>query len=166
MYRSHVWRSKLTNTSKSHFKNSSMILRGAEIEPCTKGSLKRNCRHFDGFVITGWFQWTHLMFYSIVQNTKFVTKNETDKNYIFNMNPTEVSVWHCRLRHHRVVLLTRSGRYMMTSPNGSIFRVTGPLWGEPPVTGGFPSQRPVTQSFGIFFDRRVNERLSKQPRSR
>ena len=27
---------------------------------------------------------------------------------------------------------------MMTSSNGNIFRVTGPLWRNPPVTGGFP----------------------------
>ena len=31
-----------------------------------------------------------------------------------------------------------------------------------PVTGEFPSQRPVTRSFDIFFDQRRNERLSKQ----
>ena len=43
-----------------------------------------------------------------------------------------------------------------------LFRVTGPLWGLPPVTGGFPSQRPVTQSFDVFFDLRLNKRLSKQ----
>ena len=39
--------------------------------------------------------------------------------------------------------------FMMTSSNGSIFRVAGPLWGEPPVIGGFPSQRPVTRSFDV-----------------
>ena len=33
-----------------------------------------------------------------------------------------------------------------------------------PVTGGFPSQRPVTQSFDVFFDQRLNKRLSKQSR--
>ena len=33
---------------------------------------------------------------------------------------------------------------------------------NPPLTGGFPSQRPVTQSFGVFFDLRMNKRLSKQ----
>ena len=33
--------------------------------------------------------------------------------------------------------------------------------GIPPVTGGFPSQRPVTQSFDVFFDLRLNKRLSK-----
>ena len=34
--------------------------------------------------------------------------------------------------------------------------------GNPPVTGEFPSQRPVTQSFDVFFDLRLNKRLSKQ----
>ena len=36
--------------------------------------------------------------------------------------------------------------------------------GKSPVTGEFPSQRPVAQSFGIFFDLRLNKRLSKQSR--
>ena len=34
--------------------------------------------------------------------------------------------------------------------------------GNPPVTGGFPSQRPVTQSFDVFFYMCLNKRLSKQ----
>ena len=38
--------------------------------------------------------------------------------------------------------------------------------GNPPVTGGFPSQRPVTQSFDVFFGLRLNKRLSKQSRRR
>ena len=36
--------------------------------------------------------------------------------------------------------------------------------GNPPVTGGFPSQRSVTQSFDVFFDLRINKQLSKQSR--
>ena len=34
--------------------------------------------------------------------------------------------------------------------------------GNSPSTGEFPAQRPVTQSFDIFFDLRLNKRLSKQ----
>ena len=34
--------------------------------------------------------------------------------------------------------------------------------GNSPVTGEFPSQRPVTRNFGVFFDLRLNKRLSKQ----
>ena len=41
---------------------------------------------------------------------------------------------------------------MMTSSNGNIFHVTGPL------------QRQVTRSFDIFFDLRPNKRLCKQSR--
>ena len=51
----------------------------------------------------------------------------------------------------------------MTSSNGSIFRVTGPLCGEFTGPGEFPAQRPVTRSFDVFFDLRLNKRLSKQP---
>ena len=35
--------------------------------------------------------------------------------------------------------------------------------GNSPVTGEFPSQRPVTRSFHVFFDLPLNKRLSKQP---
>ena len=34
--------------------------------------------------------------------------------------------------------------------------------GNSPVTGEFPTQRPVTWSFDVYFDLRTNERLSKQ----
>ena len=54
--------------------------------------------------------------------------------------------------------------YMMTSSNGNIFRVTGPLCGEFTCPGEFPTQRPVTRSFHVFFDLRLNKRLSKQSR--
>ena len=38
--------------------------------------------------------------------------------------------------------------------------------GNSPVSGEFPSQRPVTQSFDSFFDLRLKKRLSKQSRRR
>ena len=34
--------------------------------------------------------------------------------------------------------------------------------GNSPVSGAFPAQRPVTRSFDIFFDLRLNKRLSEQ----
>ena len=52
---------------------------------------------------------------------------------------------------------------MMTSSNGNIFRVTGPLCGDFTGPGEFPAQRPATQSFDVFFDLCLNKRLSKQP---
>ena len=38
----------------------------------------------------------------------------------------------------------------MTSSNVKVLRVTGP------ITGGFPSQGPVTRGFDNFFDVRLN----------
>ena len=32
--------------------------------------------------------------------------------------------------------------------------------GNSPVSGEFPTQRPVARSFDVFFDLRLNERLS------
>ena len=57
----------------------------------------------------------------------------------------------------------RSCSHMMTSSNGNIFRVTGPLCREFASPGEFPTQRPATRSFDVFFDLRLNKRLSKQP---
>ena len=55
---------------------------------------------------------------------------------------------------------------VMTSSNRNIFRVTGHLCGEFAVPGEFPPppppQRPVTRSFDVFFDLRLDKRLSKQ----
>ena len=51
---------------------------------------------------------------------------------------------------------------MMASSNGNIFCVTGHLCGNSPVPGEFPTQRPVTRSFDVFFDLRPNKRLSNQ----
>ena len=52
---------------------------------------------------------------------------------------------------------------MMTSSNGNFFRVTGPLCGEFTGPGEFTTKRPVMRSFDVYFDLRLNKRLSKQP---
>ena len=55
---------------------------------------------------------------------------------------------------------------MMTSSNGTFSVLLALCEGNPPVTGRFPPQSPVTRSFDIFFDPRLNKRLSKQSRHR
>ena len=55
---------------------------------------------------------------------------------------------------------------MMTSSNENIFALLAICVGNSSVTGGFPSQRPITRSFDIFFDLRVNKPLSKWPKRR
>ena len=67
-----------------------------------------------------------------------------------------INIWtHVRIqiRSGRI----KTGQVMMTSSNGNIFRVTGDLCGK------FTGPRPVTRSFDVFFDLRLNKRLSKQP---
>ena len=70
---------------------------------------------------------------------------------------------HCCLVHCEICQMGLiCTKYMMTSSNGNIFRVTGPLCGEFTGPGEFPAQRPVTRSFDVFFDLRLNKRLNKQ----
>ena len=70
-----------------------------------------------------------------------------------------------RFQHwQQAIAWTNVAFHMITSSNGNIFRITGPLCGEFTGPGDFPEQRPVTRSFDVFFDLRLNKRLSKQPR--
>ena len=50
----------------------------------------------------------------------------------------------------------------MTSSNGNISALLAICAGNSLVTGEFPAQRPVTRSFDVVFDLRLNKRLSKQ----
>ena len=52
---------------------------------------------------------------------------------------------------------------MMTSSNGNLFRVTGPLCEEFTGPGEFPSQTPVIRSFDVFFDLRPSKRWVNNP---
>ena len=51
---------------------------------------------------------------------------------------------------------------MMTSSNGNISALLALCAGNSPVTDEFPAQMPVMRSFNVFFDLRLNKRLSKQ----
>ena len=89
--------------------------------------------------------------------------------FLFNQNlalesfALVISSGFCLNRIHRVVCFTIVCGSMMTSSNGNIFRVTGPLCGEFTGPGEFPTQRPVTRGFDVFVDLRLYKRLSKQP---
>ena len=43
---------------------------------------------------------------------------------------------------------------------GTFSALLAPCAGNSPVTGEFPAQRPVTRRFDVFFDLRLNKRLS------
>ena len=50
----------------------------------------------------------------------------------------------------------------MTSANGNISALLTICVGNSPVPGEFHAQRPVTRSFGVLFDLRLNNGVSKQ----
>ena len=70
------------------------------------------------------------------------------------MNNRKWNIYCCFLKYIQL---------MMTSSNGNIFHVTGPLCREFTSPSEFPTQRPVTRSFDVLFDLHLNKRFSKQP---
>ena len=56
--------------------------------------------------------------------------------------------------------------FMKTSSNETLSILLTFCAGNSPVTGEFPAQRPVTWSLGVFFELRLNKRLSIQSRRR
>ena len=61
----------------------------------------------------------------------------------------------------RVYVCVFAGVYvMMTSSNENISVLLALCAGNSPVTVEFPAQRPVTRSFGVFFDLSLNKQLS------
>ena len=74
-------------------------------------------------------------------------------------------------------ILTRASHHWCLASNIVLVPYVSPRWchqmetssallalcvGNSPVTDEFPSQRPVTRSLDVFFDLRLNKRLSKQ----
>ena len=64
-------------------------------------------------------------------------------------------------KSHWASKVTSSIVNMMTSCDVNIFRVTVPLCGEFTGHRWISLARKVTPSFGVFFDLRMNKRLSK-----
>ena len=86
------------------------------------------------------------------------------EEYIHTLKPRQYVYYTTSFPRLKIIViwLKFDGSFMMTSSNGNIFRVTGRCAGNSPVPGEFPAQRPVTRSFGVFFDLRLNKRLRKQ----
>ena len=71
--------------------------------------------------------------------------------------------WHVQFYYMALLICGRT-YYMMTPSNGHIFRVTGHLCEEFTGNRWIPRTKAaqVTRSFDVFFDLRLNNRLSKQ----
>ena len=95
------------------------------------------------------FKWA-IRSYKILEHFKSVSHISADPIFI-----TVITVLADASNRH-------SGDFMMTSSNGNIFRIFRLCVGNSPVTGEFPSQRPVMWNFDVFFHLRLNKQLSKQ----
>ena len=79
--------------------------------------------------------------------------------------------WTCRLyvtkhtKQYAITILQLAFYGTMTSWNGKFSVLLALCEGNPPVTGGFPSQSPVTRNVDVFCDLRRNKRR-KQSRRR
>ena len=109
------------------------------------------------------YPWSDLMELTITTTLPHITTNRTYYNlnnrpaclHMDSPESVKVSDWDPNLK--------KKSTHMMKSSNGNIFRVTGPLCGEFTGHRWIPlTQRPVTQSFEVFFDLRLNKRLNKQ----
>ena len=98
-----------------------------------------------------------IIFYLFFFPLKFIHKKVLRK---MHSQQVRSACFYWTKAHYHLILI------LMTSPNGNIFCVTGPLWGEFIGHRWIPPQRPVTRSFVVFFGLRLNKRLRKQPRRR
>ena len=81
------------------------------------------------------------------------------ESYGWNWSLNAKNRWLCAYLAFRIYF-TRAN--MMTSSNGNISALLALCAGNSPVTGEFPTQRPVMRSFDVFSDLRLNKRLNKQ----
>ena len=107
------------------------------------GDLRRNRAHYDVTVMFGWYYiraaWSILV--QIKASHLFGAKQTWWVD-----STTNVRDWTTWWRHQ---METFSALLVLCAGNS-------------PITGDFPSQRPVTRSFDVFFDLLLNKRLSKQ----
>ena len=87
---------------------------------------------------------------------------QLETNYITVSSCTDFNCRRANPSKGRHFTDTLSAIPMMTSSNGNIFSVTGPLCGEFTGQLWISLQRQVTRSFDVFFDLRLNKQLSKQ----
>ena len=111
-----------------------------------------------------WFQcqWIYTLFtfirlrINLFVQSLYRRKHGIDFNCLF-----ETSHERCQRSCRRVF-----NHFMMTSSNGIIFGVTGPLCGEFNGHRWIPLTKASDAELHVFFDLRINKRLSKQSRRR
>ena len=121
-------------------------------------STKRKC-YFDEIFFTGWTRRYHFARGLCHQWRKSKLTTSTSGG-----DDTISSKWHLRfsgydtISHISLLYTNPWWRHQMEIFSALLARCAG----NSPVTCEFPAQRPVTRSFDVFYDLRLNRRLSKQ----
>ena len=99
----------------------------------------------------------------VVRMTTFSANNDEPEGLlIWNYQLSLHMRFHMKFIFHNCAFMKNQDVSMMTSSNGNISALLAICAGNSPVPGEFPTQWPVARSFDVFFDLRLNKRLSKQ----
>ena len=116
---------------------------------------------------------THSIKSMKVRTNNMITRSSTitawlEKNnisHIYHISHKIVSIYY--FKTHKTVNITcyRTSIFMSSwwrHQMETFYALLAPCVGNPPVTGEFPTQRPVARRFDVFVDLRLIKRLSKQ----
>ena len=96
----------------------------------------------------------HWPFVRVIHSDRWIPRTKGSVlRKVFTYNDINM-VRHCCITHRR----NPWWRYQMETSSALLAMCAG----NSPVTGEFPTLRPVTRSFDVLFDLRLNKRLSKQ----
>ena len=93
-----------------------------------------------------------------IQNTVGILLS-TNLNHIDNATTTEILLLQTNDESNMAVVYNFTWWRHQMETFSALLAICA---GNSPVPGEFPAQRPVTRSFDVFFDLRLNKRLSKQ----
>ena len=114
--------------------------------------------HWNRAVTHRWFPESDDISQKVLRSFKFVTIGQTVcENFI---KTTQTMILYCLIfASPRTNPLICSWRRHQMETFSALLAICA---GNSPVSGEFPAQRPVTRSFDVFFDQRLNKGLSKQ----
>ena len=103
--------------------------------------------------------WFDTVMNILVNKNMIVTSNTDEASEIMALSRSCLTF---KAHQELVWSLPLSLLLTMTSSKGKKIALLALCARNSPVTGEFPSQRPVKRSFDVFYDLRLNKRLSKQ----
>ena len=113
------------------------------------------CNHVTLRVLDRWRRYVHEEYFSLIQIIQIRRQTSFKWPYTEGVFISAFREWECLL--YLPVKLYTWWRHQMETFSALLAICTG----NSPVSGEFPAQRPVTRSFNVFFDLRLNEWLSK-----